>query len=177
MRCAIPAIAALALLSGCHRKPPEPQQRVELNDTPPSLVETPLASPDTSKAVWIRDRSGKAIDFRNPGDKPMLTLACLPGKDGPLIAIIRHVPSRPGETALFPVIGNGEKARFKVQASLRHGHWLWEGKVPANDPQTNVFTGSHALRATLPGGGTLEIGGSRIPRQFLESCRAEPGRS
>jgi hypothetical protein len=44
--------------------------------------------------------------------------------------------------------------------------------LPASDPQLDVFTGPGELQATLPGGGTLLIEGSRVPGEFVTWCRA-----
>ena len=50
--------------------------------------------------------------------------------------------------------------------------WHWEARLPAEDPQLEVFTGTREIIATLPGRGTLEIGGGRIPGEFVDWCRA-----
>ena len=70
------------------------------------------------------------------------------------------------------MIGNGTISRFKVDAALADGEWRWEGALPASDPSLDVFTGPRELEATLPGGGTLLIAGSRIPGEFVNWCRA-----
>jgi hypothetical protein len=87
------------------------------------------------------------------------------------LEIIRHVPARPGQQALFPVLGAGPISRFKLDAALANGEWRWQGSLPAGDPQLDVFTTSGSIEATLPGGGTLLIGGSRIPGEFVRWCR------
>jgi hypothetical protein len=46
------------------------------------------------------------------------------------------------------------------------------GALPASDPSLDVFTGPRELEATLPGGGSLLIAGSRIPASFVTWCRA-----
>jgi hypothetical protein len=89
----------------------------------------------------------------------------------PQITVIRHAPARPGEKALFPVIGGGIISRFKVDAALADGEWRWQGALPADDPLLEVFEGSHTLEATLPGGGTLKIAASSVPGQFVAWCR------
>ena len=88
------------------------------------------------------------------------------------LRIVRHVAARPGEKALLPVIGNGTISRFKVDATLADGEWRWQGALPASDPSLDVFTGPRELEATLPGGGSLLIPGSRIPGEFVNWCRA-----
>ena len=172
MLLAVAAFSAL-LLSACQaqsHEQPEPQ-RVAFADANRAMLK-PIDSPDTSKARWSVDAGGQAIDFGNPGAKPMLTLDCHLADKPPQMRIIRHVRARPGEGALFPVIGNGLRSRFLVDATLEGGEWRWEGAVAAADPMLDVFTGSHAITATLPGGGMLTMQGSRIPREFIGWCRA-----
>jgi hypothetical protein len=132
----------------------------------------PLLSPDTKGAGWSVSSDGQAIDFGLPGGKPMFTLACDLRSTPAQLRMVRHVTARPGEKALFPVIGNGMISRFKVDATLAGEEWRWEGALPASDPLLDVFTGPNALEATLPGGGSLQIAGSRIPGEFVTWCRA-----
>ncbi|MXP41427.1 hypothetical protein GRI75_07195 [Altererythrobacter soli] len=146
-------------------------QRIALEDAR-GKVRAPLASPDTKDAAWTVASNGQAVQFGNPGAPPFLTLSCRIKENPPRIRIIRHTQARPGEKALFPVLGNGTIARFKVDATLADNEWRWEGAVPADDPLLEVFTGAREIEATLPGAGTLAIGGSRIPGEFIGWCRA-----
>lgn len=146
-------------------------QRISLDDARAKVAE-PLRSPDTEGAKWAVTDNGQAIDFAREGSKPWLTLACDLRKAPATISVIRHVAARPGQKALFPVLGNGTISRFKVDAALDDGEWRWEGVLPASDPLFDVFTGPRELQATLPGGGTLLIEGSRIPGEFVNWCRA-----
>jgi len=132
----------------------------------------PAPSPDTANASWKVTADGRAIDFGPADGPPQLTLACNLRDTPATLVIVRHAPARPGLKALMPVIGNGTISRFKVDAALSEGEWRWEGRFPATDPQLDVFTGPRELEATLPGGGTLLIGGSRIPGEFVNWCRA-----
>jgi hypothetical protein len=167
--------ALLALTAACHREQaPVQGQRIAL-DQVPSESEQPLSSPDTEGARWMPSADGQAIDFGRPGQRPFLSLACNVRADPPQVTVIRHAPARPGEKALFPVMSYDTIARFKVDAALRDNEWRWEGTLPADDPQLEVFEESRALEATLPGGGTLKIAGSGVPGEFLGWCR-ERGR-
>ena len=162
------------VLSACQQSPadePTPSQRVAFAQANRAFL-VPLTSPDTSQARWVVDEGGQAIRFGNEDEGPMLTLDCRLSANPPQMRIIRHVRARPGQGALFPVIGNGLRSRFLVDARLADGEWHWEGTVPASDPMLDVFTGPRALTATLPGGGLLEIAGSRIPGEFVTWCRA-----
>jgi hypothetical protein len=162
---------ALASLTACHREQaPVEAQRIAL-DQVPRQGEEPLPSPDTKGAAWVVSANGQSIDFERAGEKPWLSLACKVNAVPPQITVIRHVAARPGEKALFPVIGGGIISRFKVDAALADGEWRWQGTLPADDPLLEVFEGAHDLEATLPGGGTVKTEASGIPGQFLAWCR------
>lgn len=162
--------AGLAACQQAEQAPVE-AQRIEL-DAVRKDARQPLASPDTKGAKWIVSANGRAINFAAEGQPAWLTLECRLKDDPPLLRIIRHAEARPGEKALFPVIGNGTIARFKLDAALDDGEWRWQAAVPADDALLEVFTGARELEATLPGAGSLLIGGSRIPGQFIAWCRA-----
>jgi hypothetical protein len=165
-------LALLISLAACQGEAePVQGQRFSL-DAARHVPETPLASPDTAGAAWSVTKDGQAIDFGRPSAEPLLTLACDLRKTPAQLRIVRHVAARPGEKALLPVIGNGTISRFKVDATLSGGEWRWEGALPAGDTSLDVFTGPRELEATLPGGGMLLIGGSRIPGEFVNWCRA-----
>jgi hypothetical protein len=163
----------LPLLGACGEggNAPVQAQRISLDDARAKVAE-PLLSPDTKGAGWTVSADQRAIDFGRPGAAPFLTLACDLRETPATLTVVRHVPARPGQKALFPVIGNGTISRFKVDAALSDGEWRWEGVLPASAPQLAVFTGTGELQATLPGGGTLLIEGSRIPGEFVAWCRA-----
>ena len=169
------ALAASAcLLAGCSNAS-EPSvsepARISLDDTGPRTASA-ISSPDTSLASWSVAEDGQAIHFGDDGEDPLLTLACDLRAEEPLFEIIRHAKALPGQSALFPFIGNGMRSRFMADAALDDGEWRWEATLAADDPQLNVFAGQRDFTATLPGHGMLEIGGSRIPGEFLEWCRS-----
>lgn len=158
-------------LAACGQGDSEPVQRVALGETGiPATTASP--DPDTTLARWIVRESGQALDFALPGAPPLLSLECSPTGNPPGLRIVRHHPAFPGDKALFPVVGNGTISRFKVDAVLEGGEWRWQGNFTAADPLFDVFTGPREMEATLPGGGTLLIGPSRLPGQFVEWCRA-----
>lgn len=170
-------VLPIAALVACHphQQAPVQGQRIAL-DQVPSGGEQPLPSPDTTGAGWTVSANGQAVDFGQPGQRPYLSLACAVKAGEPQVTVIRHVPARPGEKALFPVIGGGIISRFKVDAALADNEWRWQGTMPADDPLLKVFEGAHALEATLPGGGTVKTKASGVPGQFLTWCR-EGGRA
>ncbi|MEO5706499.1 MAG: hypothetical protein ABIT10_09340 [Alteraurantiacibacter sp.] len=162
-------LLAVLLLAGCDRG--EPVQRVELSDHPVATPVVMAQSPDTTNAAWQVARGGQALTYGNPGGKVLLTLACDPATAPPKLTVIRHAPALPGQKALFPVIGNGMRSRFPVDAALAENEWRWQVTLPADDVQWDVFSGSRQLLATLPGGGMLDIAGSRMPGAFVTWCR------
>jgi hypothetical protein len=166
-----PLLAALTLLAACGEPAPQQAQRISLEEARHVPVEPPI-SPDTEGAVWAVSDSGQAIRFGLAGQPRWMSLECDLSETPALLRIVRHAPARPGQKALFPVIGNGMISRFKVEAALSEGEWRWEGALAASDPALDVFTGPRELQATLPGGGSLMMAGSRVPGEFVNWCRA-----
>lgn len=162
-------LGAVLLLSACDRG--EPVQRVELREDVTARPVVMATSPDTTNAAWQVAFNGQALTYGDTGGTELLTLACEPSSAPPRLTIIRHAPALPGQTALFPVIGNGMRSRFPVDAQLVEDEWRWQVTLPANDTRWDVFTGSRQLLATLPGGGMLDIAGSRMPGAFVTWCR------
>ena len=163
--------ATLCALTACDRaEEPVDAQRVSLDEARGGVRE-PLASPDTKNARWTVAPNGQAVAFGNPGERPFVSLACRVKDDPPTIRVIRHAEARPGEKALFPVLGNGTISRFKADAALEDDEWRWQAVVPAEDPLLEVFTGARQIEATLPGAGSVIIAGSRVPGEFIAWCR------
>ena len=158
-------------LAACDRaEEPVDPQRISL-DAARGEAREPLPSPDTENARWTVAPNGQAVAFGNPGARPFLSLACRVKDDPPTIRVIRHAEARPGEKALFPVLGNGTISRFKADAALEDDEWRWQAVVPADDPLLEVFTGAREIEATLPGAGSVIIAGSRVPGEFIAWCR------
>jgi hypothetical protein len=158
----------LSALAACHRAA-APVERISL-DQARGGPEAPISAPDTKNAAWTANADGQRIDFALPGGKPLLTLECRAGPV-PVLRIERHVRSRPGESALFPVLGSGPNARFLLTAAQEGDEWLWRGDVPVTDAQLDVFKAGR-LEATLPGGGSLIVGASPLPGELVDRCRA-----
>ncbi|MFC4256519.1 hypothetical protein GRI97_09675 [Altererythrobacter xixiisoli] len=146
-------------------------ERIALDELPRTAAD-PIASPDTKEARWAVSEDGQSIRFGMNGGPPMFSLECKIRQDPTQVTFIRHLPARPGQKALLPIIGNGVIVRLKVDATVDKGAWVWEGTLPSADPQLNVFTGRGEMEATLPGGGTLVIAGSHVPGEFISWCRA-----
>lgn len=159
------------LIAACSQQQPEAQPVRFSFDEARHAAAIVAASPDTADAVWTVSADGQSIAFGKAGEKPLMSLDCRLQEQPAMLAVIRHAPAQPGLKAMFPVIGNGKISRFKADAVLNAGEWRWEGALPATDPLNDVFTGAGKLEATLPGAGSLQIGPSRIPAEFVDWCR------
>lgn len=174
-------LSAVPLLFGCGSEEPTPaqSQRIALGESgPPQAI---VLEADSQSMAWQVRPDGNSLAWGQPPEPPLLTLQCLlsaQDQDQPQLSIIRHIAAPPGARAFFAVLGNGMAARLKVDAQLAENEWRWEGSYPADAAELDVFTGPRDITATLPGGGMLEIGGSDLPRQFIQWCRnggvAEP---
>ncbi|WJY17856.1 hypothetical protein QQS45_09455 [Alteriqipengyuania flavescens] len=172
----LPFLAFPLLLAACQQ--PEQnnaQQRIDLEKAYAGPSE-PIESPDTSEAIWSPGPDGQLL-FGNIGDRPFLSIACEPGKDGAnAVRIVRHLAADAEAQAFFAFIGNGTMARIPVDATWRGNRWRWEGTVAADSPDLDPLTGSRDLYATLPGGGRLDLPASPLPGRLIAECRA-PGSS
>ncbi|KLE34992.1 hypothetical protein [Aurantiacibacter luteus] len=168
------ALPALLALAACGSEPAQPApepSRMALEDV--RVHEgTAEPAPDTSMARWRVASDGQGIDFGNAGAAPWLSLECKLDASPTELVIVRHAETFPGQSALFPFVGNGMISRFLADAALHDGEWRWEARLPSDDPMTEVFEGTRDIDATLPGHGMLEIRGSRMPGEFLDWCRS-----
>ncbi len=130
LRQALTGAFVATVLASCHRgeQAPVEAKRISLSDVR-SQGEQPLPSPDTKGASWAVSGSGQAIDFGRPGETPFVSLLCSVKAGQPQVTLVRHAPARPGEKALFPVIGNRIISRFKVDATLADREWRWQGTL------------------------------------------------
>ena len=167
--------AALALpLAACGEANGAPEtERIDLAEAVAAAPrETVMESPETQFATWTVAESGHAIHFANHGQPPLLTLDCRLDAEPITLAIIRHAPALPGQSALIAVMGNGHVSRLPAEPVVQDNEWRWEASLPAADEQLDLFIGPGDMRATLPGKGAVAIPPSRIPGEFVEWCRA-----
>jgi hypothetical protein len=156
------------LLAACGKQPQV--ERVAFGEAEAAPALNPL--PKSLGARWHVSGDGKGIELARPADAPFLTLHCVIAVGAePQLAVIRHARSEPGAKALFAVLGNGVVSRMKLDAKLAREGWRWEATYPATAPELDVFTGQREIEATLPGAGMLKIGGSPLPREFIQWCR------
>ncbi|MBO9497985.1 MAG: hypothetical protein J7496_02965 [Novosphingobium sp.] len=160
-------LLAFMLLAACGKQPQVGQLASDDAGEP-----APAPLPNSLGARWHVSADGKGIELARPAGKPFLTLHCVIAQgQKPQLAVIRHALSEPGAKALFAVLGNGVVSRMKLDAKLAQEGWIWEGTYPADAPELDVFTGQRDIEATLPGAGMLRIGGSALPREFIQWCR------
>jgi hypothetical protein len=168
-------IAPLVMVSAC--KPPASDdylERVDLAEATGAVGE-PLPSPDVTNAVWADGQVAERILYGVPGEVPFLALACERSTNGEqYIKVVRFAPADPQAEALFALVGNGHIARVPVDATWNGRAWLWEGIVPADEPDLEVLTGKRPVAATLPGAGQLILNPSPRTAQLIEACRGVP---
>ena len=135
---AAPALGtALLALAAC--QPPAADdyvERVAVGEQR-AFASEPLDSPDTEFAVWALNE-GRLL-YGNPGQKPLVALACEGQEVSRQVVITRFAAADPQAKALMPLIGNGHVERLKVDAVWNGRAWLWQGSYPAGDPRLDVL--------------------------------------
>lgn len=174
MRAVVSAAIVLAL-AACSRPAPAPERdgapeqavRVAL----PASEPLPGPSDADAKPVWAGSADGSAARFGNPGEGPLLSIACRSG----VLVVTRHAPAEVGAQALFALIGGGRIVRLPVDATSVPGSrgYLWQGTLPADDEAAGVFT-EGAFAGTLPGAGRIEVSAGAPPRDVVSRCRTRP---
>lgn len=127
-------------------------------------------SPDISNAIWAISGKGTRLLYGAPGERPLLVLSCEGDKTAPMLRVLRRAPADPHAKALLALIGNGHAERLPINARWNGRDWIWEGIYAASDPRLEVFSGPREVEVTLPGGGSLVLEPSPLPRALIESC-------
>lgn len=167
-------LAALPLLALPSCKPPAADDyvaRVGIEER--SGPSEPLLSPDTAEAQWVVSREPGRIIYGNPGETPLLALACIDGPQGAQIAYERIVAADPNAKAILALIGNSHVTRLFVDAEKVGDDWRWRGATRADDPALEVLTGPRQVEATVPGAGSVILNPSSLPRELINRCRAQ----
>jgi hypothetical protein len=172
------ALSLAAALTGC--KPPPTDAAV----TRVSLVapsggpSAPLTSPDTKGAIWASTPANPLrMVYGVPGQPVLLSLECLASATPEAkLRITRHAPADEGASALLALIGNGRIGRFPVTATPLGGRSLWQGEVPALQPEWNALKPEREATVTVPGAGLVRLNPSPLPMALVSACRgaAEP---
>lgn len=132
----------------------------------------PLASPDTTRAIWASTAAPLRLVYGVPGQPVLLALECI-AQETPQarLRITRHANADEGAGALLALIGNGHIGRFAVDATTVGGRVLWQGEVPALDPGWDALKPEREATATVPGAGLVRLNPSPLPMQMITACR------
>lgn len=131
----------------------------------------PLASPDTTGAVWAPAAPGARLLYGVPGAAPLVTLACEPGPAGPQLTLVRIAPADPHAQAFAALVGKRHAAHLPVDAKWTGKAWLWEGHYPAADERLDGLIDQGELELTVPGAGSVVLNPSELPGLLLAHCR------
>lgn len=174
-------LAALAVLALPACKPP-PTDAAEARAAELPMAtgpSAPIASPDTTGAVWAESSPQSSGPLRLvygvPGQPVLLALECR-GAATPAaqIRITRHAPADRGAGALLALIGNGRIGRFPVDATEAGGKLVWQGDVPATVSGWDAFKGTREATVTVPGAGLVRLNPSPLPMTLVAACRGLP---
>ncbi|QDH34348.1 hypothetical protein [Porphyrobacter sp. YT40] len=163
------------LLGGCKPPPTDAAMaRVSLV-TSASGPSAPLASPDTTGAIWSTTDKALRLVYGVPGQPVMISLEChAPGTADAALTITRHAPADSGAAALLALIGNGRIGRFPVDATEVGGRVLWQGEVSAARPEWDALKPEREATVTVPGAGLVRLNPSPLPMALVSTCRGAP---
>lgn len=167
------ALSLTAALSAC--KPPPTDAavaRVSLLG-PIGGPSAPLASPDTTGAIWASTPANPLrMVYGVPGKPVLLALECLASATPEArLRITRHAPADAGASALLALIGNGWIGRFPVTATEVDGRTLWQGEVPALQREWDALKPVREATVTVPGAGLVRLNPSPLPMALVSACR------
>lgn len=165
--CVIPVLA----LAAC--KPPptdEAGSRGTLVEFPKGPSK-PIDSPDSENAIWAASATEGRIIYGNPGEAPMLALACVDEGAQPKLEITRFALADEGAGAFMALVGNSHIARVPVDAVPSGTAFIWSGQIDTGDPDIEVLTGQRPVTVTVPGAGMITLNPSERPRELIEQCR------
>lgn len=167
------ALAGLILLSCC--KPPATDEYIDRGRAPvtgerdaPSI---PIDSPDTENAIWAQSNEPDRLIYGNPGQPPLLAIACIDDPVNPKLKISRYADADEGAQAFIALIGNSHVARLPVDATRVGRSIIWQGEVDASEPDLEVLTGPREVTATVPGAGMLTLNPSSLTGILIDRCR------
>lgn len=162
---------ACALVAAC--QPPAADNyvtRTELTDHA-RMPSPPAASPDVTGAVWAPSgASAERLLYGIPGEQPLLALECARQGAAPSIMVTRYVRADAEAKALMALVGTGPVLRMPVDAVWNGRAWIWQGAIPATEPRLAVFAAGGPVRATVPGGGAVELHSSPLPTALIARC-------
>lgn len=169
------AVLAALALPAC--KPPPTDAAVARAAILPAAEgpSPPLASPDTTEAVWAQSGQPMRLVYGVPGQPVLVALECLDAASPEArLRITRHAPADTGAGALLALIGNGAIGRIAVDATEAGGRVLWQGESAAIDPVWEPLAGPREMTVTVPGAGLVRINPGQQPWELLTECRGAP---
>ena len=128
-------------------------------------------------AVWTHSRFAQAAQYGLPAAPPLLTISCEGWEQhAARLVIVRHVAADKGAEALFAIQGSKGILRLPVSA-VKLGEWgyVWRGVLDAADPRAEVLLGQ-GLKATVPGGGELDLPPMGLAGSVVTQCVLRKGR-
>ena len=168
-------IAGMALVGtvvGCRPPPTDAAMaRVELGQAGagPSV---PLPSPGTIGAIWAQSSQPMRLVYGVPGQPVLVSLECRrAATPAASIQITRYAPADEGAGALLALIGNRMVARVAVDATMRSGKRVWQGKAPASLPAWDALADPVDATVTVPGAGLVRLNPSPLPVEMVKACR------
>lgn len=167
--------AALALTCAGCKPPPTDAAVARVSLVGADGPSAPIASPDTTGAVWAKAAGNEQrIVYGVPGQPVLLAIECLaPGTPEAALRITRHAPADEGAAALLALIGNGKIGRFPVAATPAGARLLWQGKVSALLPAWDALKPEREATVTVPGAGLVKLAPSPVPMALISACRGD----
>ncbi|WP_027443604.1 hypothetical protein [Erythrobacter cryptus] len=174
-------LAALTLLPGACKPPPSDAAAVRVplaGSAAGRAPSAPLASPDTTGALWAETANRLRLVYGRPGEAVLLALECQgPASPAARLVITRMAPADAGAGALLALVGKEAIARIPVDATLIGGRRVWQGAAPALDKGWDALKGLDEASATVPGAGKVQLNPSPLPFALVEQCRgAQPSK-
>lgn len=168
-------VPIIALLAAC--QPPAADNYVTRTELTGHrrMPSAPAASPDVTGAVWAASAADPdRLLYGVPGAQPLLALECSGEGRAAQLVVTRYVMADAGAKALAAVVGSGPVLRLPVDAIWNGRAWIWRGAVAAAEPRLAVFNAAAPVRATVPGGGAVELHPSPLPAGLIARCAGNP---
>jgi hypothetical protein len=139
---------------------------------PASGPSEPLASPDTTGAIWAASGGANRLVYGVPGQPVLVSLECLgAGQPDARLRITRNAPADKGAGALLALIGNRMVARVPVDATPRGNGLVWQGEAAAALPSWDALADPVDATVTVPGAGLVVLNPSPLPVALVTACR------
>ena len=164
-------VVALLLLAACNQRDASERGatvRVPLAAAPTKPV-TVAISPTPSS--WTHAPSARAAWYGPPDAPSLLAISCEGSeKRAARLVIVRYAPADKGAEALFAIQGSKGILRLPVSAvKVGKQGYVWRGMLDAADPRAEVLLGDR-LKATVPGGGQLDLPPMGVAGAVLAEC-------